>query len=299
MKRYNVIDGAIAYSEDDAGFSMTDYDTVVYIPPFYYAAYKDEANTKWRWSISPVEKEGYALHPGSGRYIGRYHTSGDNTAVFSKSGVQPLVSTSRTNFRTYSHNKGDNWWMIDIATWSALQLLFLVEFADFHSQNKLGKGYGSSSQALGSTDAAVYHTYNGGNTTNQYRWIEQPWGRCYDWVDGFMASARACYLGTNNSTFTDATTNLKAADVTLPSSQYITGFGYSNKFPWAMLPDAASGGSASTYVPDYVNSDSGARALCVGGSYGSGDNCGLFYFDASDYASYTSANLGSRLLYIP
>ena len=299
MKRYNVIDGAIAYSEDDADFSMTDYDTVVYIPPFYYAAYKDEANTKWRWSISPVEKEGYALHPGSGRYIGRYHTSGDSSAVFSKSGVQPLVSTSRTNFRTYSHNKGDNWWMIDIATWSALQLLFLVEFADFHSQNKLGKGYGSNSQALGSTDEAVYHTYNGGNTTNQYRWIEQPWGRCYDWVDGFMASARACYLGTNNSTFTDATTNLKAADVTLPSPQYITGFGYSNKFPWAMLPDAASGGSASTYVPDYVYSNSGAHALYVGGYSSSSDYCGLFYFNANYNASSAYASLGSRLLYIP
>lgn len=299
MKRYNVIDGAIAYSEDDAGFSMTDYDTVVYIPPFYYAAYKDEENSKWRWSISPTEKDGYALHPGSGRYIGRYHTSGDSTAVFSKSGVQPLVSTTRPNFRTYSHNKGDNWWMIDIATWSALQLLFLVEFADFHSQNKLGTGYGSNSQALGSTDAAVYHTYNGGNTTNQYRWIEQPWGRVLDWVDGFMASARACYLGTNNSTFTDATTNLKAADVTLPSSQYITGFGYSNKFPWAMLPDAASGGSASTYVPDYVSSNAGTHVLCVGGSFSSYVDYGLFYFIAFNNASFSDASIGSRLLYIP
>jgi len=299
MKRYNVIDGAIAYSEDDAGFSMTDYDTVVYIPPFYYAAYKDEANTKWRWSISPVEKEGYALHPGSGRYIGRYHTSGDSSAVFSKSGVQPLVNTSRTNFRTYSHNKGDNWWMIDIATWSALQLLFLVEFANFHSQNLLGKGYGSDSQAVGSTDEAVYHTYNGGNLTNQYRWVEQPFGRCYDWVDGFIASSRACYLGTTNSTFTDATTNLKAADVTLPSSQYITGFGYSNKFPWALLPDAASGGSASTYVPDRVSSNSGTYALCVGGNYSSSDHCGFFYFYAFSSASSTYAYIGSRLLYIP
>ena len=41
MKRYNIIDGEVAYSEDDDGFSMTDYDTVVYIPPFYYKAAKD------------------------------------------------------------------------------------------------------------------------------------------------------------------------------------------------------------------------------------------------------------------
>lgn len=299
MKRYNVIDGEISYSEDDAGFSMSEYDTVVYIPPFYYAAYKDETNSKWRWAISPTEKEGFALHPGSGRYIGRYHTSGDSTAVYSKSGVQPLVSTTRPDFRTYSHNKGSNWWMIDIATWSALQLLFMVEFADLNSQNKLGNGYSSSSQALGSTDTAVYHTYNGGNTTNQYRWIEQPWGRVYDWVDGFMASARACYLGTDNSTFADATSSLKKADVTLPSSGWITGLGYSNKFPWAILPDTASNGSSSTFVPDYVNSDSGTNALFVGGYYYSGGYYGLFYFNAYNSASSTYSYLGSRLLYIP
>ena len=300
MKRYNVIDGAIAYSEDDAGFSMTDYDTVVYIPPFYYAAYKDEANTKWRWSISPVEREGYELHPGSGRYIGRYHTSGDSSAVFSKSGVQPLVNTSLTKYRTYSHNKGNNWWTIDIATWSALQLLFLVEFANFNSRSKLGRGCGNSSKALGSTDMAVHHTYNGGDTTNQYRWIEHPWGRVMDFVDGFMASEGACYLGTNNSTFTSDTTNLKAAGITLPSSNsYITGLGYSNKFPWAMLPDAASGGSSSTYIPDYLYTKSGTVALCVGGGYSIGDKNGMFFTYAFTSPSSFDANIGSRLIYIP
>lgn len=299
MKRYNVIDGVISYSEDDAGFSMTDYDTVVYIPEFYYAAYKDESNSKWRWAISPTEKEGFALHPGSGRYIGRYHTSGDSSAVFSKSGVQPLARVTRANFRAYSHNKGDNWWMIDIATWSALQLLYLIEFANFHSQSKLGYGNGSSSQASGSTDAAVYHTYNGGSTTNQYRWIEQPWGRVFDWVDGFMASSRACYLGTENGTFADSTVNLKASGVTLPSSGYITGFGYSDKFPWALLPDTASGGSSSSFVPDYVNSYSDSCVLYVGGYYSGGDSYGAFYFSAYYNASATSGSFGSRLLYIP
>lgn len=299
MKRYNIIDGAIAYSEDDAGFSMTDYDTVVYIPPFYYAAYKDEANTKWRWSISPVEKEGYALHPGSGRYIGRYHTSGSSSAVYSKSGVQPLVSISRANFRTYSHNKGDNWWMLDIATWSALQLLFLVEFANFNSQNKLGKGNGSESQASGSTNNAVYHTYNGGSTTNQYRWIEQPWGRVVNFADGALASARAVYLGTNNSTFDDEITVLEAAEITLPSSGLITGFGYSDNFPWAMVPDAASGGSASTYVPDNVNTGDDTFAWTVGGNFSGSDNFGLFFTGATAYTTVGTAWTGSRLIYIP
>lgn len=299
MKKYNIIDGAIAYSEDDEGFSMTDYDTVVYIPEFWFKAAKDTSAETWVWAISPTEKEGFTKHPGSGRYIGRYHTSGDSSAVFSKSGVAPLVNTNRTNFRTYSHNKGDKWWMLDIATWSALQMLFLIEYADFNSQNILGRGYGSSSQTSGASDGAIYHTVNGGNTYNQYRWVEQPFGRVYDWVDGFMASSRNCYLGTDNATFADSTSALTAAGVKLPSSNYITGFGYSEEFPWAFLPDEASGGSASTFVPDYVSSYSGTYALCVGGGYSSYDYCGFWYFDAYSSASNAYAFIGSRLLYIP
>ena len=189
--------------------------------------------------------------------------------------------------------------MLDIATWSALQMLYLIEFADFHSQNTLGKGYGSSSQVSGASDGAVYHTVNGGNTYNQYRWVEQPFGRVYDWVDGFMASSRNCYLGTDNATFADSTSALTAAGVTLPSSNYITGFGYSEEFPWAFLPDEASGGSASTFVPDYVSSSSGTYALSVGGGYSSYDYCGFWCFFANNDASNTYSNLGSRLLYIP
>ena len=145
----------------------------------------------------------------------------------------------------------------------------------------------------------MYHTYNGGSTTNQYRWIEQPWGRVFDWVDGFMASSRACYLGTENGTFADSTVNLKASGVTLPSSGYITGFGYSDKFPWALLPDTASSGSSSSFVPDYVSSSPGSRVLCVGGSYDDGDRYGAFYFYANASASNSYSDIGSRLLYIP
>lgn len=299
MKKYNIVDGEVKYSEDDEGFSMTDYDTVVYIPEFWYKAQKDTNAKTWIWVISPTQKDGFAKHPGSGRYIGRYHSSGSSAGVYSKSGVAPLVNTSRTNFRTYSHNKGGNWWMLDIATWSALQMLFLIEFANFDSQSKLGQGYGSSSQTCGKSDGAAYHTINGGSTYNQYRWVEQPFGRVLDWVDGFVASNCKCFLGTNNSAFGDTTTGLTNANVTLPSSNWITGFGYSEQFPWAFLPDTASGGSASTFAPDFVSSSSGTVALRVGGDYGSNDGYGLWCFSAYYVAAFTNNSVGSRLLYIP
>ena len=299
MKKYNIIDGAVSYSEDDAGFSETDYDTVVYIPEFYYTAYKDTANSKWVWAISPTAKEGFVKHPGSGRYIGRFHTSGSSAAVYSKSGVAPLNNTSRTSFRTYSHNKGTKWFMIDLATWSALQMLYIVEFADWNSQGKLGKGNGSNSQNCGSSTGAAYHTVNGGSTFNTYRWVEQPFGRVSDWVDGFVANNRRVYIGTDNASFTDATADLTDTGLTLPTSEYITGLGYSEECPFAFIPDAATGGNSATYIPDYVNSNTGVVALYVGGYYNSNDGYGFFYTFAYGQASYTNAYVGSRLLYIP
>lgn len=301
MKKYNVIDGAIAYSEDDAGFSETDYDTVVYIPEFYYTAFKDADNSKWMWAISPTEQEGYAKHPGSGRYIGRFHTSGDSSAVFSKSGVTPLASTSITNFNTYSHNKGSNWYQMDVAVWSALQLLYLVEFANFYSQDTLGTGQNTGSvKATGATTGAVYHTLKMSSASNQYRWVENPFSNLLTWLDGFYSSSRSVYLTAANTNLSTTTSGKADSGVDLPSSNgCICGFGYSSKFPWAFIPDTIDGTDYTKYVTDRVGSSSSNPIASVGGNYVSIANYGFFFLFASYAASGTSAGVGSRLLYIP
>lgn len=302
MKRYNVIDGAISYSEDDPGFSQTDYDTVVYIPPFYYTAYKDTESKKWLWAISPTEKEGYVQHPGSGRYVGRYHTSGSASAVFSKSGVAPLVNTSQTNFRTYSHNKGAKWYMLDLASWSAIQMLYLVEYANFNSQQTLGEGYAGVTSAVaagGDTDNAAYHTLQITKGHNQYRWIEDPFSNCYDWIDGYVGSTSRTYAAASDTGYAGGTTGLNELGFKLPASGAIQGFGYSEEAPWAFIPDTASGTDYTTFVCDRVASNSSTYPACVGGSYNTNALYGLFYFYGYNSATYTYANLGSRLLYIP
>lgn len=302
MKRYNVINGAISYSDSDAGFSATDYDTVVYIPEFYYTAYKDTTNSKWLWAISPTPLSGFVKHPGSGRYVGRYHTSGSSSGVFSKSGALPLVNTSQPNFRTYSKNKGAGWYMNDIATWSALQLLYLVEYANFDSQTTLGTGYAGVTSAVaevGATDNAAYHTLKISSGHNQYRWIEDPFSNCYDWIDGFLGSKSAVYAGTKNASFNGNSSNLTSLGFALPSSGDIQGFGYSAKAPWAFIPDTASGTDYTKYVCDRVNSNTSSCPVAVGGSYSTSAGYGFFYFNAGISASNTSANLGSRLLFIP
>lgn len=302
MKRYNIINGEVAYSEDDAGYSETDYDTVVYIPEFYYKAEKDTINEKWNWSISSKPAQGYEKHPGSGRYVGRFHTSGSSSGVFSKGGVTPLASTTRANFRTYSHNKGSNWWQIDLATWSAIQILYLVEFANWNSQSVLGKGQNSGSvKNTGATTGAAYHTLKQtGAAGNMYRWIENPFSNVYTFVDGYVASRMASYITTNPTSYGESTTNMENAGITLPKSGYITGLGYSEKCAWAFIPNAASGGSASTYIPDHVYSNSsGTRALYVGGDWNASGDYGAFYFSAYHSTTNANAGIGSRLIYIP
>lgn len=304
MKRYNVINGEVAYSEDDAEFDAEAYDTVVYIPEFYYTAYKDTTNSKWLWAISPTQLPGYEKHPGSGRYVGRYHTSGSSAGVFSKSGAALLVRTSQTNFRTYSHNKGTNWYMLDLASWAAIQMLYLVEFANFNSQTTLGTGYAifNSGDVCGGTDSAAYHTLKISGTHNQYRWIEDPYSNCMDWIDGFVGGTNATYAAASDTGYSGSTTGLNNLGFALPASGTIMGFGYSANAPWALIPNAADANDTTyaTYVCDKMFSGTQLNPASVGGRYSNGMNAGFFHLSTLNSAGAADDSaIGSRLLYIP
>ena len=82
----------------------------------------------------------------------------------------------------------------------------------------------------------------------------------------------------------------------MPSSGNIKTLGNCTALPWAFIP-TGTGGSGTTYVPDYVNSDSGWCVLCVGGYYrNDAANCGLFFFNGNYNSSNANSNIGARLL---
>ena len=114
-----------------------------------------------------------------------------------------------------------------------------------------------------------------------------------------MANSRAAYVSTDMASYGESTSGMEAAGITLPSSEMITGLGYSEKCAWAFIPDTASGGSANTYVTDRVSSSTGVQLVAVGGYCDSFDSYGVFYFSANWNVTETSASLGSRLLYQP
>lgn len=309
MDEYNIIDGAVSYRKGDAGFSRSDYDTMVYIPTFYSKIIKNTDTTKMYFYAADGAIEGFDLHPGSNSYIGRYHTGNYIGTYKSITGIKAETNKTRSVFRTNSHNKGSNWWQWGVAQWMAVQLLYLIEFADWNSQSKIGNGRAYSSgtaQNSGGTDSMVYHTGRASGTEDeqpvQYRHIENIWGNYYNWLDGLNFNNRAAYVCTDPSKFEDATsTNYTAAGLTLPSSGYITDMGVSSALPWLILPTVASSGSETTYVTDYVASNTNWRTSRVAGAYNLSNSgyCGMFCLYGTGTTTLADTTTGSRLMFVP
>ena len=304
MDEYNIINNAVSYKKGQSGFSRSNYDTVVFIPEYYFRIIDDAANKKRYFYIADKAKSGFTKHPGSGKYVGRYNTI---SGYYSKTGSQPLANMTRAAARTNSKNKGSKWGQYDFASWCAVWLLYLVEFADWNSQATIGVGIcnGSSMSNTGGTDSMSYHTGTAASSRTatgavQYRNIENPYGNIWEWIDGVNFSDGTVYVCTIPANYADDTTaGYTNAGTKVQSNGFIKAIGLSSTAPWAFFPTEV-GGSETIYIPDYAYYYSGWRVLMVGGNCGgSTGNVGLFYFGASYVSSYSDSYVGARLLFHP
>ncbi len=274
--------------------------------------------------ISDGEQPGFLVSPahsdrgdGAGErdvvYVGRYHCGSANYK--SVSGTTPKVSTTRADFRTAIHNLHTKAWQYDFAMWWTINMLYLVEFADWNSQAKIGGGCSqttASSSAvfnMGYTDSMPYHT---GTTSSsigatvyggtQYRYIEGLWDNCYDWCDGIYFSTADVYAIKNPANFSDTTGGTKVG--TRPTA---TGWTTAWNDPsavsgleYALYPSAADSSlDGSTYICDRCYYSASGVVLCVGGVYGQNQGYGAFYLYGNSQASSQNAYVGSRLQKLP
>ena len=211
--------------------------------------------------------------------------------------------------RKNAKSKGAGWGIIDISTVSAIQMLYLVEFANNDSQSVIGKGYTNSSNSAAITTGKCNSVPNltgrpsgtDGATDVVYRGIEGFWGNVYEWVDGINCNGNSYYVCNNPSKYADDTTsNYELLAFTAPSSNYISRMGLDDNNSGIMMPSKASG-SSSTYYCDYHYSGSSDSwyVCCRGGSWDDGLIAGLFYSLCSGSSSGAGSGIGSRLLYIP
>lgn len=282
--------------------------TMVSIPKFWYKLTQNGRGMSIQ--IADRAVEGYSVSPahmdrGDGHgerdvvYIGRYHCNGTY-----KSGTgSPRANMTRSSARSGIHNLGSTIWQSDFAMRFTLWLLYIVEFADWNSQAKIGYGCGnnSSPQSMGYTDSMPYHT---GTTQSsrtaygygtQYRNIEGLWDNVLDWCDGCYNNSDGLNIILNPSKFSDSS---NGTAVGVPSNGWPSAFKVkaNGGFP-VFIPTSASGSDA-TYSCDSWNFYSSYPCLFVGGSYYQYASYGVFCVNCNS-ASYYGGGIGCRLQELP
>lgn len=286
---------------------------LVKIPKYWYKWTK--TGNQMKLQISDAAQTGFLVSPahadrGDGKgerdyvYVGRYHCA---STYKSTSGVKPVRNITRAAARSSIHALGGDVWQYDFAMYWTIMMLYLVEYADWNSQAKIGYGCGNNSgtENMGATDAMTYHTGTtaASRTTYaagiQYRHIEGLWSNVYDWCDGIYFSGANVYCIKNPASFSDTSggTNIGTRPT---SSNYISAWSIPSVsgFEYALYPSAVAG-SENTYVCDYCNYNASGVVLFVGGGYGQVQGHGAFYLYGGVAASYADAGIGCRLQKLP
>lgn len=319
----------------------TDGQVMVQIPAFYYKY--SYAGTTHTWEISFASQAGFSLHPAfikngipvEYRYIGAYEGIGwdasvaayiDNTNVAttgwsgttidlandilsSVSGKNPITDETRAEFRTIAANRGTGWRQQDYDLVSAIQLLYIIEYADWDSQTMIGQGRTQLSGGTWVKDSYIGVTGKSnadGNGTNSvagntndaymtYRGIENFFGNIWKWVDGINVNTNVPYVSNNDTVFADDTaTGYTALGITLANAdgsqvlleQQARGF----------LP-ASVGGASNTYIADYYYQAAGWRVVSHGGAVVGSTAAGVACWNASGAFTTVNVSIGGRICF--
>jgi hypothetical protein len=263
-------------------------------------------------------------------------TTGDK--LCSVSGVCPITG-GKTNgrmahFRTWAENRGGGKAANDAAAaqWSqlygdahsALQLLYLTEYASFYSQSVLGYGIAAvadwstyndlnpiaktgNGNAIGNISGctATSAITTGAGATSvylKYRGIENLYGHLWKFVDGFKVNNNIPYLCNNFANFSDAEstdnytnpTDVNGAAITMHNATgyqgtlELTGRGF--------FPASLTGGSASAKITDYYYQAAGWRVVFSGGFAHDAAASGAFFMHASIVLAVVDRRYGARLV---
>lgn len=293
-------------------------DVFVKIPKYWFKVTTDGASRKIQIANYPAD--GFSVSPahqdrGDGKgerdyvYVSRYHVSSGYKSV---SGVKPLASITRSTARSGCSGRGAGYCQFDMMALITIWYLYLVEFAHWNSQEKIGYGCGAGSNVgtenLGASDSMPYHTgtIKSSRTTFgvgcQYRWIEDLWGNVFDWVDGIYFSSANIYAIKNPANFSDSrggtyVGNRPTISYEIKAWKDSTVSGYK----WFAYPSEVFSGDSifATYCCDLVGYNSSGVVLYFGGNYVSLQNNGLFCLHGNDISSYYQPFVGARLQYLP
>lgn len=308
---------------------------------------------KARYYVSDTMKAGFKLHPAfikNGKeknfiYLSAYEgctydTSASayklndaqdvdwtNDVLASIAGAKPTSGltqggATRNGFRTIAAKRGSGWSQQTIQSVAATQILFLVEYASFNIQEKLGAGVttkvddGATSMTeitgatttLGNKSGQVINT--NGYSVVAYRGEENPFGNLWKWVDGINTNNGSTFAEGDTGTIYVADHGFKDDSGDAPYHEvgfssvylgwsYISAFGYAEDDDWLFYPTEGKGNSSLPVGDCGQVVNPGWRVAALGARWYDGSYSGLFYLDVSYGSGSRYRGIGGRLLYVP
>lgn len=303
---------------------------------------------KVRYYVSETPRKGFKLHPAFIRngiendfiYLSAYEgctydTSASayklndaqdvdwtNDVLASIVGAKPTSGltqsgATRSGFRKIAANRGSGWTQETVQSATATEILFLVEYASFDMQSKIGVGVtnktddGTTSMTeitgatttLGNKTGAVVNT--NGWTVVSYRGQENPFGNIWKWIDGinvYNYGEGSVYIADHDFADNIGSDPYQDAGITIAGTNgYVSAFAYNEDFDWLFIASETNGNS-SLPVGDYFYQNKVASAWTVarlGGSWYRGAGAGGFCWYVDNVSSGRSRAFGGRLLYVP
>lgn len=226
-------------------------------------------------------------------------------------------SATRNGFRTIAAKRGLGWSQETVQAATATELLFLIEYASFDMQSKIGAGVttktddGATSMTeitgatttLGNKSGQVINT--NGYSVVAYRGEENPFGNIWKWIDGinvYNKNEGSVYIADHG--FKDDTNAAPYSDAGITicgSNGYVSAFAYNEDFDWLFIASEVLGNS-SLPVGDYFwqnKAYNGYTVAILGGSWDDGSVAGGFGWYVDDASGSRYRNFGGRLLYVP
>lgn len=173
------------------------------------------------------------------------------------------------------------------------------------SSDSLGSGSGEVTVTIQQTDSSGHNTSTITRKCNRYRGIENPFGHIWKHTDDIISKYEAPYRTWYKSVKPDQfATNKNNSYKPLCSVDNVN-VGYKTEIKATPACDffsmSVSGGSETTYWCDYNwdNTDASEHCLLIGSNSADGGKAGLFNLNSNAGVGASSANIGSRLTYLP
>lgn len=296
---------------------------VVSIPKFWYKWTRNGA--KMKLQIADYPANGFYVSPahsdrgdGSGErdivYVGRYHCNASGKSV---TNVMPGASAAVIAAQTKVQSNSSEHFLVDYQTYWTICMLYLVEYANWDSQRKIGYGCSSGGEKFltGCTDEMRYHTGTDAVSrdtygSTQYRYIEDLWGNVYDIIGNAAPSLYYTSLFCEKSPYRkgESLSGAATSRVSMSTgSDYIKSWSdNSDDEGMEFLIAPASVYESHGYVRDQfsalnvVNNSEWSRFsyLYFGGKAANTSGCGLFCLKGVT-ADYSNISVGYRLIRLP